>query len=201
MGLRKESLHIQSDETSALRPDEDNHGYSSSGLDDESGSYTGEYANRASFDEKQPLLHNTAVENEESQHRKSSRTHTILEDFDMSDVPVLRVEWLALFQLTWPVVLTFVLEMSPGIVSVAFVGHLPGQLYLDASALATMFSNVTGLSIGFGLTTALDTLASQANGAKNYKLIGVYVQRGLLIIALACVPIWAVNWWAADILK
>ena len=39
------------------------------------------------------------------------------------------------------------------------------------------YSNVTGLSIVLGMVTALDTLATQAHGAENPKLIGVYMQR------------------------
>jgi MATE family multidrug resistance protein len=49
---------------------------------------------------------------------------------------------------------------------------------LDVAALATMFTAVTGLSIGLGMATALDTLASQAAGAGQPHLIGTYIQRG-----------------------
>ncbi|CAM0908079.1 unnamed protein product [Alopecurus aequalis] len=41
---------------------------------------------------------------------------------------------------------------------------------------------------------ALDTLCGQAFGARQYHLLGVYKQRAMLVLALACVPIVAI--WA-----
>jgi MATE family multidrug resistance protein len=44
------------------------------------------------------------------------------------------------------------------------------------------------------MSSALDTLCGQAFGARQYHLLGVYNQRAMLVLALACVPIAAV--WA-----
>ncbi|RHY28268.1 hypothetical protein DYB25_013858 [Aphanomyces astaci] len=57
-------------------------------------------------------------------------------------------------------------------------------LYLDAAAIAIMYMNVTGVTIGLGLATAMDTLCPQAVGG------GIFV----------CVPIGLVNAWATAIL-
>ena len=45
-----------------------------------------------------------------------------------------------------------------------------------------------------GMASALDTLCGQAFGARRYHLLGVYEQRAVLGLALACLPIAAV--WA-----
>lgn len=53
-----------------------------------------------------------------------------------------------------------------------------------------------GMSLVIGLAGGVDTFASQAFGAGNLTLLGVVLQRALLINALACVPP-ASLWWAA----
>ena len=46
-------------------------------------------------------------------------------------------------------------------------GHVgDGEEELAAAALAITFTNVTGLSVGIGLLCAIDTLCSQAYGAR-----------------------------------
>jgi MATE family multidrug resistance protein len=77
-------------------------------------------------------------------------------------------------------------------VSVMFVGHL-GELPLAGASLAASLANVTGFSLLVGMAGALDTLCGQAFGARQYGLLGVYKQRAMLVLALACVPI-AVVW-------
>jgi MATE family multidrug resistance protein len=87
-----------------------------------------------------------------------------------------------------------------GIVSLVFVGHLDDRLYLDAAALGNMFFNISAQSVGFGLASGMDTLCSQAYGGKQVKMIGVYLQRGILIMSLICVPCFFLNYHVDTIL-
>eukprot|EP00887_Chlorella_sp_A99_P002392 scaffold10.g2392.t1 len=68
-----------------------------------------------------------------------------------------------------------------------------GEAELSACILATSLFNVTGLSVLSGFSAALETLAGQAFGARNYRLVGVALQRAIVIVTLltACLAaIW-----------
>ncbi|XP_048468537.1 multidrug and toxin extrusion protein 1-like isoform X3 [Rhincodon typus] len=93
-------------------------------------------------------------------------------------------------RLAGPVCLTELMTLLISIVSSAFCGHL-GKIELDAVSLATATTTVLGTSIGVGLSAACDTLLSQTFGSKNLKRIGVILQRGILILLIACFPCWA----------
>ena len=60
-----------------------------------------------------------------------------------------------------------------------------------------MFASVSAWSIAFGAATALDTLCSQAwTGSHDKTLVGVHLQRALVILSLMLIPI-ALVWWNA----
>ena len=100
----------------------------------------------------------------------------------------------ALLALAWPIMGAQILRSLTQQTTVIVVGHL-GARELGACALATMFINITGLSIITGGMSALDTVAAQAFGAKSYALVGQWTQRCVLITTLFCLPIAALWTW------
>jgi MATE family multidrug resistance protein len=104
--------------------------------------------------------------------------------------------WTELSKQVWlagPMVCVNVLQYSLTLVSVMFVGHL-GELELAGAALATSFAAVSGLALMLGMASALETLCGQAFGAKQYHMLGIYVQRAMVVLYITSIPV-AVVWY------
>ena len=103
-----------------------------------------------------------------------------------------------LITLAIPLVITNMSSFLVGMVGIVFVGHL-GKFELSVAVLAASIFNVTGLSFLLGSLGALETLCSQAYGAKNYHLVGIALQRAIIftnVLAL-CVSL---SWTKASAL-
>ncbi|KAK1941070.1 Multidrug and toxin extrusion protein 1 [Phytophthora citrophthora] len=127
----------------------------------------------------------------------------IVNECPLEAEPKFAQELQTLLSLVYPVVLTTGLEFLPGFTCIILAGHIESphtQQYVDAATLSTMFMNVTAFSVGSGLSSALDTLCSQAYGAKRFDKIGVYFQTGFLVVVTCFVPIFLLNWYSGAFL-
>ncbi|CAB9497155.1 Protein DETOXIFICATION [Seminavis robusta] len=109
----------------------------------------------------------------------------------------------ALIELSVPVIGTYLLEMFPGITSIILVGHIHHEQteeFIDATALAVMFRNCVAISVGVGLTSALDTLCSQAYGANETHRMGTYLQTGVLVLSAFTVLVAVLFYFCEEIL-
>ncbi|KAJ0402427.1 hypothetical protein ATCC90586_000025 [Pythium insidiosum] len=114
-----------------------------------------------------------------------------------------RAELVALLSLAAHVVATTTLEFLPGFTSTILAGHLQSprtKELVDAATLSTMFTNMSAYSVGLGLSSAMDTLASQAFGAGRLDRIGLHFQSGLFVLAGCLPPLLVANFYTASVL-
>nr|XP_024390353.1 protein DETOXIFICATION 16-like isoform X3 [Physcomitrium patens] len=90
--------------------------------------------------------------------------------------------------LAGPIMVMYAMQYIMTMGGVVFVGHL-GAFSLAAMTLANSFCGITGYTILTGLASALETLCGQAHGAKQYDLLGIYLQRAVFILTLVALPI------------
>ncbi|DAZ96168.1 TPA: hypothetical protein N0F65_009567 [Lagenidium giganteum] len=102
-------------------------------------------------------------------------------------VPSFMEESCAIWTMGWQVSLATFCRISLSTISTAFLGHL-GSNELAASALAGIWTNGVQMLI-FGFAISLCTLCGQAYGAKNYELVGVWLNLGLLFLTLFSIPV------------
>lgn len=94
--------------------------------------------------------------------------------------PPLSVELRCLGELAWPIAVSTLSRLLMETVDVACLGHI-GTVELAAASMASIWCQlVTGLMSGPAFI--LNTLCAQAWGAKNYALVGVWLQIAILVI-------------------
>eukprot|EP01052_Picozoa_sp_SAG31_P012734 SAG31_NODE_751_length_12354_cov_14.018605_1_plen_166_part_00 len=110
--------------------------------------------------------------------------------------PTVSAELAKQFRLALPATLSYLLSRSLVSIGLVFIGRL-GDLPLAAAALANTTSNVSGLSIVVGMSTAASTICGQAFGAGNFSKVGRTLRLSLLVFWAACLPI-SLAWWHSE---
>ena len=92
-----------------------------------------------------------------------------------------------LWQLAWPAILRNTLNCASDRATLALVGHFDhDEAHYASAGVGKMFSNITGLSIGFGISLGLSTLCSQAHGAgRHAETNALYLWRCAAILTVA----------------
>jgi MATE family multidrug resistance protein len=83
-------------------------------------------------------------------------------------------------------VLTGLLLYSRSIISMLFLGRV-SELALAGGSLAIGFANITGYSILSGLAMGMEPICGQAFGAKRFKLLGLTMQRTMILLLLTSI--------------
>ena len=104
-----------------------------------------------------------------------------------------RATAIAIARIAWPVSVSWLVQWSQSFFTIWLIGGAGEELSMAAYGLANVVCNVTGHSFLWGIGAGLDTLASQAWGAREHAAVGLAGQRVLLILTLVVnVPVVAI---------
>lgn len=107
-----------------------------------------------------------------------------------------RQEIKQLLNLSWPTILSYFLHNALFTISLLFAGRL-GETELAATVLSMSFIAVTGTFLGSAFITTIEVLCAQAYRSRSYRLVGVTLQRGVWILGIAVLLVWAI-WTNAE---
>lgn len=91
-------------------------------------------------------------------------------------------------KISCPTTMTGLLLYSRALISMLFLGYL-GELELAGGSLSIGFANITGYSVLSGLAMGMEPICGQAYGAKQWKLLGLTLQRTVLLLLSTSIPI------------
>ncbi|KAJ9186895.1 hypothetical protein P3X46_002415 [Hevea brasiliensis] len=94
----------------------------------------------------------------------------------------------AIGKISGPTAITGIILYSRAMISMLFLGYL-GELELAGGSLSIGFANITGYSVISGLAMGMEPICGQAYGAKQWKLLGLTLQRTVLLLLSTSIPI------------
>ncbi|KAF5743557.1 hypothetical protein HS088_TW08G00141 [Tripterygium wilfordii] len=110
------------------------------------------------------------------------------QNFHRTHLSIVFREAISLAKIALPMILTGLLLYSRSMISMLFLGRL-GELALAGGSLAVGFANITGYSILSGLAMGMEPICGQAFGAKRYTVLGLTLQRAILLLISTSLPI------------
>ncbi|VVB15669.1 unnamed protein product [Arabis nemorensis] len=107
---------------------------------------------------------------------------------DSVPLSLFAVEAISIAKISLPLALTGLLLYFRSFVSLFFLGRL-GDATLAGGSLAFAFSNITGYSVFSGLTMGVESICSQAFGAKRHNLFHATIRRGIVLLLFTSLPV------------
>ncbi|XP_020205862.1 protein DETOXIFICATION 40 [Cajanus cajan] len=133
----------------------------------------------------QPLLENSTPP-------PDSRLEEVLSDTNLPcSKRLLSATWIELkllFPLAAPAIVVYVINGLMSNVTRAFAGHL-GNLQLAAANLGNSGIQLFAFGLMLGMGSAVETLCGQAYGANKYEMLGIYMQRAIIVLTVTGIPL------------
>lgn len=114
-------------------------------------------------------------------------------DIDIDENSSILRRLFLLFQLSLPCCVSFLLSMLGGLINMMFAGHWNSSdrsNIFAAVSLSGLYTNITFLSLLIGMSSALETLASQYNGANDYRNVGISYHRSCIVLFILSIPVY-----------
>ncbi|KAI4295883.1 hypothetical protein L6164_035881 [Bauhinia variegata] len=109
------------------------------------------------------------------------------------------IELKLLFRLAAPAILVYLINNFMSSATRAFAGHL-GNLELAAANLGNSGVQLFAYGLMLGMGSAVETLCGQAYGAEKYEMLGIYMQRAIIVLTLTGIPLTVVYVFCKQIL-
>ncbi|VAH85675.1 unnamed protein product [Triticum turgidum subsp. durum] len=126
------------------------------------------------------------------EHGASCGLESILTD---TSAPLARRGWLAgavelrlLARLAAPAVVVYMINFVMSMSTQILCGHL-GTLELAAASLGNTGVQTFAYGLMLGMGSAVETLCGQAYGAHKYDMLGIYLQRSVILLGLTGIPL------------
>ncbi|XP_022887084.1 protein DETOXIFICATION 35-like [Olea europaea var. sylvestris] len=110
------------------------------------------------------------------------------------------IETVKLWRIGGPIVFQVLCQYGTYSVTNMFVGHL-GDIELSAFSITLSVICTFSFGLLFGMGSALETLCGQAFGAGQIHMLGIYMQRSIVILTITCVVLLPLYLFATPILK
>ncbi|KAL0304295.1 UNVERIFIED_CONTAM: protein DETOXIFICATION 35 [Sesamum radiatum] len=110
------------------------------------------------------------------------------------------IESVKLWRIGGPIAFQILCQYGSNTVAIIFVGHL-GDVELSAFSIALSVIGTFGIGLMYGMGSALETLCGQAFGAGQVHMLGIYLQRSILVLLASCILLLPVYVFATPILK
>nr|POE57563.1 protein detoxification 27 [Quercus suber] len=143
---------------------------------------------REEEEQQKPLLTSTSEQSQEEELNASS---------------LLRQTWLEskkLWAIAGPSIFSRLAMFSMTVITQSFSGHLSD---LDLAAISIASTVIIAITFGFllGMASALETLCGQAYGARQYHMLGIYLQRSWTVLFSCSILLLPLFLFATPILK
>ncbi|KAK4284392.1 hypothetical protein QN277_001234 [Acacia crassicarpa] len=136
-------------------------------------------------------------------HVVDSRLENVLSDTNLPWFKRLRsatwIELSLLSRIAAPAIFVYLINNFMSTATRAFAGHL-GNLEYAAANLGNSGIQLFAYGLMLGMGSAVETLCGQAYGAHEYEMLGVYMQRAIIVLTLTGIPITLVYIFSKQIL-
>ncbi|CAA3032671.1 DETOXIFICATION 35-like [Olea europaea subsp. europaea] len=110
------------------------------------------------------------------------------------------IETVKLWKIGGPIAFQILCQFGNVSVTTMFVGHI-GDIELSAFSIALSVVSTFAFGLLLGMGSALETLCGQAFGAGQTNMLGIYMQRSIIILFATCLLLLPIYVFATPILK